>query len=87
MRSVPIGSTSDRAHRARPEALTAAEVRALVDEVTDMVDLLQTAEPAVKAELYAELGVRIAYDPRTRRAAVKVQPAAPCSSERVRGGT
>jgi site-specific DNA recombinase len=39
------------------------EVKALVTALRDIVGVLRDAEPADKAELYAELGVRLSYRP------------------------
>ena len=74
-------------HRQRPASLTAAEIQAVVADVAQGLRLLETAEPALKAEIYAELGLRVTYDPRTARATATIQPAAPCRTERVGGGT
>ena len=43
--------------------LTADEVKALVKALKDIVSVLAQAEPADKAELYDQLGVRLRYDP------------------------
>ncbi len=43
--------------------LAADEVKALVNALKDIVSVLAQAEPADKAELYDQLGVRLRYDP------------------------
>ena len=43
--------------------LSKAEVKALVTALRDIVGVLSNAEPADKAELYAELGVNLTYHP------------------------
>lgn len=43
--------------------LTADEVKALVTALKDIVSVLAQAEPADKAELYDQLGVRLRYEP------------------------
>jgi site-specific DNA recombinase len=53
--------------------LTSNEVQALVKALRDIVDVLATAEPADKAELYNELGISLRYDP-TGSVAVMAEP-------------
>ena len=43
--------------------LSADEVKALVTALKDIVSVLAEADPADKAELYDQLGVRLRYDP------------------------
>ncbi len=66
------------------EPLTVAQVRALLAGIQDAVALLGRADPKIKAQVYAELGVSLTFDP--HRKVVKVK-ARPCSTERVGGGT
>lgn len=45
------------------EGLSSEQVKALVASLRDIVQVLADAEPADKAELYAQLGISLAYDP------------------------
>ena len=65
------------------EKLTRAEVKALVTGLRDVVATLARAEPADKAIMYAELGVRLTYHPDGR---VLVE-SRPCTQVSVGGGT
>ena len=65
--------------------MTAADVRHLIDGLGDRVAVLDEAEPSVKAEVYAALGVQLVLDPERKRVAVTATH--PCSTERVGGGT
>lgn len=62
--------------------MTAADVRQLIDELGDIAGVLAVADPAAKAQVYADLGLRLTLEPSTKRVAVV---AAPCTSERVGG--
>ncbi len=64
--------------------LTKAEIKALVVALRDIVGVLGDADPPDKAELYAELGVRLAYHP-DGRVAVEALPRG--LDVRVGGGT
>ena len=64
--------------------VTEVELRELIAGVADGVKLLASAEPGDKAELYAELGVRLTFEPVR---GVVVAEAAPCTTVRVGGGT
>ena len=63
---------------------TAAEIRNLIDELGEIAAALGEADPAAKAQMYADLGIRMVLDPESRRVAVT---ATPCTTERVGGGT
>ena len=45
------------------DQLAREQVKALVDALTDIVEVLAQAEPQDKAELYAQLGISLAYHP------------------------
>jgi len=64
--------------------LSKEEIRRLVLGLRDIAKVLATADPKLKAEVYAELGVRVGYDPHRRVISVS---AGPCTTERVGGGT
>jgi len=48
--------------------LTIDQVRALVAGVRDAVAMLATADPKLKAQVYAELGIEVTYQPNDGRA-------------------
>jgi site-specific DNA recombinase len=56
------------------EPLSTREVRALVEGLRSVVDALAGADPRVKAELYAELGVEMTFDPASNRVEVLARP-------------
>jgi hypothetical protein len=64
--------------------LTKSEIKKLVLALHDIVAVLATADPQDRAEVYAELGVSVTYDPLRRLVAVEARP---CTTERVGGGT
>jgi hypothetical protein len=66
------------------EQLTKDQIRRLVLQLRDIASVLATADPKDKAEVYAELGVRVSYD--HHRRVVNVT-AGPCTTARVGGGT
>jgi rRNA-processing protein FCF1 len=66
------------------EKLTKAQIKRLVLQLKDIVAVLATADPKLKAEVYKELGVSIIYDPDARLVSVH---AGPCATERVGEGT
>lgn len=63
--------------------LTKAQIQDLVHELRDICRSVATADPKDKAEIYAELGVRVTYDPQSRLVSAS---AGPCTTERVGGG-
>ncbi len=56
------------------ETLTKSQVRALVLSLRDIAAVLKTADPKLKAEVYAELGVEVEYDPEQRMVLVSAGP-------------
>jgi len=64
--------------------MTTTEVRALIEGLRSTVRALSNADPALKAELYAELGIELVYHS-DGRVLVESRPAV--YSERVGGGT
>jgi hypothetical protein len=67
--------------------LTKSQVRALVSSLKDIVSVLADADPKLKAEAYAELGVSVTFDPVTRMISAESRPVGACRTERVGGGT
>jgi hypothetical protein len=59
----------------------------LVGAVRDAVKMLHKADPALKAEVYAGLGLRLEYRLETGVVAVEVPLESPCATARVGGGT
>jgi site-specific DNA recombinase len=69
----------------RPNALSAAQINELVDELGGLAAVLGAATAAERAEVYASLGLRLDYDPYLRR--VKATADLSRVAGRVRGGT
>ena len=80
----PSGLAAERElGESRPaDKLTKDEIRALVLSLKDIVATLRDADPALKAEVYAGLGVDVSYDP-ARRMVLVSAGTAPCTTERV----
>jgi site-specific DNA recombinase len=58
--------------RRRPApALTEDDIRAIVESLSDLVGVLEAAEPQKKAELYDSLGLSLTYEPSKRRVLVE----------------
>jgi hypothetical protein len=51
-----------------------------------MSKVLRHADPKLKAEVYADLGLTLTYHPAERRVAVEVDSSLACSKVRVGGG-
>jgi hypothetical protein len=64
------------------DQLTKEQIRSFVLSLKDIASLLRAADPRLKAEVYAELGVRVTYDPHSRIVSVS---AGPCTKARVGG--
>ena len=67
--------------------LTEKQVKALVMSLKDITSVLTAAEPRLKAEAYAELGISITFDPMTRVISVESRPEWACRTERVGGAS
>jgi site-specific DNA recombinase len=73
---------------AQPQGkLTKKQIRALVSSLRDIAAVLATADPKLKAEAYAELGISVTFDPVTRIVAAESRPEGACTTECVGGGT
>ena len=68
------------------EPLTKAEIRALVGSLRLILATLAGADPAAKANIYADLGIEITYEPGTREVVATVAPAG-WATERVGGAS
>ena len=65
------------------------EIAYVVTALSDLLAVLRQADPADKAEIYAQLGLRLVYHPgdQTVRAEAHINPAQHWQFESVRGGT
>lgn len=63
--------------------LTKEQIKNMVLQLWDIASVLATADPKLKQEVYAELGVRVTDDPHRRVIGVS---AGPCTTDRVGGG-
>ena len=88
----------DTSQNRQPAArqLTEDDIRALITGLGDLRDVIHNAEAAVKASIYAQLGLKITYQPRQDkiRADVTISPEIFAGQAgkygvmgRVRGGT
>lgn len=70
-----------------PDALSAAEVHAMIDSLGDVGAALSGATSGSLADLYRAVDLRIRYDPAGQAADVTIRPVGRVNSVRVRGGT
>ncbi len=70
-----------------PDALTDAEVYAMIDSLGDVGAALHGAKPERLAKLYELVGLQVRYEPNACTADVTIQPVSRVNSVRVRGGT
>ncbi|MER5458744.1 hypothetical protein ABT008_28640 [Micromonospora sp. NPDC002389] len=79
--------------RARPQQahhhLTRQQISDLVTALGDIVTVLREADPADRAEVYRQIGLRLTYDPGKQKVRVQAQPVADFHGEMVgvRGST
>ncbi len=64
---------------------TAEQIRDLVVSLKDIPTVLADADPKAKADLYAEMGLSITYEPGSRIVIAEARPA--CATGCVGGGT
>jgi IS6 family transposase len=80
-----------RAATPRPAATSMSrdEMASIVSALADILAVLRDADPADKAEIYTQLGLRLTYQPSERlvRTEVQISPAQHWQFESVRGGT
>lgn len=76
-----LARLGERAQPTRDDLIT------IISSFSDAVSMLEQADPAAKAPVYAHLGVRLEYDHEKRLVRAEARPEAPCAYERVRGGT
>ena len=63
---------------ARPQRMTSEEITAMVTTITGVITILRTADPADKAELYAQLGLRLTYRPGPKTVIVRSEIGRTC---------
>jgi hypothetical protein len=56
-----------------PEGLTPEQVRGLLEQAGGLVDALDRSDPALRAQLYEELGIDGVYDPNSRTVDVQAE--------------
>jgi site-specific DNA recombinase len=71
----------------RLRRMTAAEIKAIVDKLTDIARVLHEADPEDKGEIFRQLGLKLTYHPGRRLVQAEVQPVQYGFSDGVRGGT
>ncbi len=71
------------------QRLTRDQISALVQQVGELTTALAEADPADRAEVYRQLGLRLTYDPEQQKVRVQAQPVADSYGEKVcvRGAT
>ncbi|WP_184728487.1 recombinase family protein [Saccharopolyspora phatthalungensis] len=74
-------------NRPAPNALTDAEIYAMIDSLGDVGPALSGAKPDRLANLYQAVDLQVRYEPAERAAQIKIHPASRVNSVRVRGGT
>jgi site-specific DNA recombinase len=86
VRGERLRAEQDLIHATPADPLTAAEIKGLVLALGDIIRRLQAASPDLKAQVYADLGVQVTYDPAARELNATLAPLA-WARERVEGGT
>lgn len=69
------------------QRMTRNQIKELVDQLGGLIATLERADPADRATVYAELGLRLVYQPSRRVIQAVASPMASCAKDRVRGGT
>ncbi|MCW2673975.1 MAG: recombinase family protein [Frankiales bacterium] len=64
-----------------------SQIKGLVDQLGGLITTVQRADPADRAEVYSELGLRMVYQPSRRVIKAGASPLGSCAKDRVRGGT
>ncbi|MEV0054312.1 recombinase family protein [Saccharopolyspora shandongensis] len=70
-----------------PNALTDAEIYAMIDSLGDVGAALSSVKPDRLTNLYQAVDLQVRYEPAERAAQIKIHPASRVNSVRVRGGT
>lgn len=66
-------------------AVTADQLRALIEGLGDIAGVLDNANPNERAKVYADIGVSLTYRPDEDLVDVQAVPVAACAYERVGG--
>jgi hypothetical protein len=61
-------------HHGGNRRLSRDDIRAMVDSLGGLLDVLRHADPVDKAELYRELGIRLTYDHTERTVLAETRP-------------
>jgi site-specific DNA recombinase len=69
------------------DRMSKPQITSLIAQLGDIMATLKRADPVDKAEVYAQLGLRLTYDPQRRIVSAETSPAGLCTKGRVRGGT
>ena len=67
------------------DRMTKDQIKAVVAQLGDVMGVLKRADPADKAEVYAQLGLRLIYKPDSRTVTAEARPTDPCRKACVRG--
>jgi site-specific DNA recombinase len=67
--------------------MTKSQIKDLVNQLGDIVATLNNGDPTDRAGAYAQLGLRLTYQPERRVVTAEAQPTKTCAYVRVRGGT
>ena len=67
--------------------MTADEIAALVEQLGDIMAVLSRADPADKAEVYRQLGLKLTWYHETQTAHAEIDPLRRWEKVGVRGGT
>lgn len=82
-----VGYQAIRRPATKARRMSEAEIKAIVDELTDIARVLQDADPDDKSEIFRQLGLKLTYHPGKQLVRAKVEPAQHWFFESVRGGT
>jgi site-specific DNA recombinase len=55
------------------------EIAATVNAITGLMRVLEQSDPADKAEIYAQLGLRLTYHPGEKKVIVRAEPGRTCT--------
>ncbi len=69
------------------ERMSQAQIRSFVEQLAGIMETLDGADPHDRAAVYAQLGLRLTYQPAERIVQAQASPGGPCVKDRVRGGT
>ncbi len=70
-----------------PQHMSREELERVVDDMSLVVSRIDAADPATKATLYRDLGLRLTYDHDEQEVEAEISTAEACAKRGVRGGT